>query len=438
MPTTRSPASPQVQELTRALRRISESKTPQESAFLFGEMTREIHPIDGFCSISRRGLKRGEYKVTRTFLDGSLPQSADDSNPWRDWATIPIRTGGFIGEIIAHDEPQVFPHIEITGDPVFGDAFAKFGSCAALPVFDQGEALNWAFSFRYGSGAFSNEAYIHWLMTINLHGRATKNLVTIQEVETLNGRLASQLERVARIQQSLLPERTPSIPGLAIATSYLTSNESGGDYYDFFDLGSDRWGIFIGDVSGHGAGAATVTAMANALLHAQPPGIDGPADTLAWLNKHMAAKRIESNFMTAFYGVYDANGRTLVGANAGHPAPRKMFPSAKSIVPIVGASVPPLGVLESISPEEFTLPLSHGETIVLYTDGVTEAFGGADGRTMFGLDRLDATLSDCTGEPPCVIDSIHAALHAHTGAMTRDDDQTIVALKVVDRSVADA
>lgn len=419
------------------LRRISESKTPQESAYLFGSMTREIYPIDGFCSISRRGLKKGEYKVTRAFFDGSLPQAADDNNPWRDWAKIPIQTGGFIGEIIADDEPQVFPHIEITGDPVFGDALAKFGSCAALPVFDQGEALNWAFSFRHGADAFTNDAYIHWLMTINLHGRATKNLVTIGEVEKLNSQLASQLERVARIQQSLLPERTPTIPGLNIATSYLTSNESGGDYYDFLDLGSDRWGIFIGDVSGHGAGAATVTAMANALLHAQPADMDGPADTLAWLNKHMAAKRIESNFMTAFYGVYDASSRTLVGSNAGHPAPRKMFPDSGAISPIVGASVPPLGVLEKIKPEETSVPLSLGETIVLYTDGVTEAFGGDGSRMMFGLDRLDATLSDCTGDPPCVIDSIHAALHAHTGAMTRDDDQTIVAFKVTPRTDTD-
>jgi len=433
MTTKLQPVSDQVEQLTRVLRQVSESKTPQESSFLFGAMTRDLHPIDWFCSVSRRGLGKGEYKITRAFLDGRLPGSPDESDPWRDWDSIPTHTGGFVGEILAHEQPQYLPDFSLPDDPVFGDALARFGSCAAFPVFDNGEALNWAISFRFGPDAFSMDSFIHWLTTINLHGRATKNLVTIREVEALNTRLAQQLERVARIQQSLLPDRTPSIPGLNIATSYLTSNESGGDYYDFFDLGGARWGIFIGDVSGHGAGAATVTAMANALLHAQPEGIGGPAQTLAWLNKHMSAKRIESNFMTAFYGVYDANNRTLLGANAGHPAPRKMLPSANATFPIVAATAPPLGVLDKITPEETLIDLNLGETIVLYTDGITEAFGGSGGRDMFGLDRFDTTLGRCTGEPPCVIDSIHTALYEHTGAMSRDDDQTIVALKGIER-----
>ncbi|MCB9849011.1 MAG: PP2C family protein-serine/threonine phosphatase [Phycisphaeraceae bacterium] len=438
MPAPSPTTSPEIAHLTRMLRRVSEARTPQESSLLFGQLTRELHPIDGFCSVSRRGLGDGQYKITRAYLKGDLPTEQDTANPWRDWNKLELHRGGFIGEVIARDEPQYFPDLNISDDPVLGDAIAGFGTCAAFPVFDDGEALNWAFSFQRKSDGIPIESFIHWLLTINLNGRATKNLVTIQEVEKLNNQLAAQLERVARIQQSLLPERTPCIPGLAIATSYLTSNESGGDYYDFFDLGSGRWGVFIGDVSGHGAGAATVTAMANALLHAQPPDMGGPADTLAWLNKHMAAKRIESSFMTAFYGVYDANDRTFTGANAGHPAPRQMQPRASATIPIVGASAPPLGVLERIMPEETVVPLGLGDTLVLYTDGVTEAFGGADGRTMFGLSRLDATLSACTGEPPCVIDSIHAALHAHTGAMTRDDDQTIVALKVTNEAAPDA
>lgn len=400
-------------------------------------MTRDIYPIDGFCSISCRGLDDGQYKITRLYLDDSLPQSADDSNPWRDWDSIPLRTGGFLGKVIARGEPQYFPDFEIADDPVLGDAMAKFRSCAAFPVYDNGNAINWAISFRYDTDAFSMDAFVHWLTTINLHGRATKNLVTIQKIEQLNNQLARQLERVARIQQSLLPERTPSIPGLNIATSYLTSDDSGGDYYDFFDLGADRWGIFIGDVSGHGAGAATVTAMANALLHAQPDWIRGPAETLAWLNEHMSAKRIESSFMTAFYGIYDAGSRTLVGANAGHPAPRKMTPDAGNTIPVAHASVPPLGVLDQITPEETSVRLDLGETIVLYTDGITEAFSGDNAREMFGLNRLDNTLGGCTGEPSCVIDSIHTALHAHTGVMTRDDDQTIVAIKAIERNDCD-
>lgn len=415
------------------LRRVSEAKTPQESSFLFGAMTRSIFPIDGFCSISRRGLRPGEYKITRAFLDGEMPTSDQETNPWRDWDSLPVHSGGFIGSVIANEQPQYFPDFNIANDPALGDSLAKFGSCAAFPVFDDGEAINWAFGLRKGADTFPIDAFIHWLMTINLNGRATRNLVTIREVENLNNKLAQQLERVAKIQQSLLPDRTPSIPGLNIATSYLTSDESGGDYYDFIDMGDQRWGIFIGDVSGHGAGAATVMAMANALLHAQPKGLEGPGQTLAWINRHMSAKRIESSFMTAFYGVYDAQKRTLTAANAGHPAPRKMLTDAGRIFAIADATAPPLGVLEEIQPQECSFSLDPGETLVLYTDGITEAFDGGGDRIMFGLDRLDETLGRCTGEPPCVIDSIHTALHTHTGVMTRDDDQTIVAIKAIER-----
>lgn len=438
MPAEPIAANQQIEHLTKMLRRVSEARTPQESSLLFGQLTRDIHPVDGFCSVSRRGLEPGQYKVTRAYVDGALPDGKNDDNPWRDWDALDVHTGGFIGEVISGGDPVYIPELDITGDPVLGDRLAKFGSCAAFPVFDSGEDINWAFTFLTGKDAVPQDAFIHWLLTINLNGRATKNLVTLQQVEALNNQLAHQLERVARIQQSLLPEQTPFIPGLQIATSYLTSDESGGDYYDFFDLGKNLWGIFIGDVSGHGAGAATVTAMANALLHAQPSGMESPARTLAWLNKHMSAKRIESNFMTAFYGVYDANNRTFTGANAGHPAPRKMRPDAKEMKPIVHASAPPLGVLEEITPDEEVITLDRGETLVFYTDGITEAFGGPDGRTMFGLPGLDATLGGCSGEPPCVIDSIHTALLAHTGAMTRDDDQTIVALKVSNESGPDA
>jgi serine phosphatase RsbU (regulator of sigma subunit) len=82
--------------------------------------------------------------------------------------------------------------------------------------------------------------------------------------------------------------------------------------------------------------------------------------------------------------------------------------------------------------EDETVHLAPGDTLVLYTDGITEAFTplkATGDRDMFGTDRLDATLTACSGAPECAIDSVHRALYQHTGAMRRDDDQTLVVLQ---------
>jgi sigma-B regulation protein RsbU (phosphoserine phosphatase) len=169
-------------------------------------------------------------------------------------------------------------------------------------------------------------------------------------------------------------------------------------------------------------------AMLHAILHAYPHQPRGPAEMLEHANQHLASKRIENSFVTAFLAVYDPTTRGLTYARAGHDPP--LFKSADSGASIrrlddVGGA--PLGVLCPMHYEEATLRLQPGQTLLLYTDGVTDA-RDVDGK-MFGVDGIERALAGCTGEPGRVVAAIADPLSRHGGGVRPGDDQTIVAIQ---------
>jgi sigma-B regulation protein RsbU (phosphoserine phosphatase) len=410
------------------VRAISRTRTPQDVNHHISDRFRRLANYDGFITLSCRNLPSGAYKITRFTIDPQADaQRIEASNPWRDWDKLPMYRGGFLGDLIATGYPEVIHRLDIIEDPVLGGQLREFGSCLAVPLYDEGEPLNWAIFLRRDPEGMSIEMLEQSIMTSNLVGRATRNLVMAEEVRRLNEQLQMQLQRVAEIQQSLLPERLPKIKGAKVAASYLTADDAGGDYYDFLPLPNDRWGVSIADVSGHGVGAGTIMAMMHTLLHAAAPDLLAEPDALlGYLNNQLAAKRLEGQFVTAFYGVYDPATGDLRYARAGHPPPRRKLVDG-GVVALNGDGTAPLGIVPDLAAPVSETHLDPGETLVLYTDGIIEAFNRQN--VMFGLEGLDGAISSCSGAPQCLIDSAHEALHKHTGTMTRDDDQTIVAMQ---------
>jgi len=430
--------NPNIAVLLDAMRAVSRETEPNRVLYAFGSRLHKIRPVDVFVSISKRGLAPGEYKITRLFRTSEVygPQGGDDAadeqNPWRDWEEIPTHRGGFVGDVIEEGVPRLFQHVELKGDPALGDDLSDMGSCMAIPLFDAGEAINWTLQFRRDSEGFTLKDLELALLSSNLFGNATRNLVALKRVRELHDQLEKQFEEVARVQQMLLPKRVPKVPGLAIATSYLTSEHAGGDYYDFFEFPDGRWGILIADVSGHGAGAATVMAMLHAILHGYRDERISPDAILTYANERLLAAELEGMFVTAFFAVYDPSKGTLEYSRAGHNPPR-IKTGAGAVRALDGAATVPLGIFADFAPTHEIVRLDEGDTIVLYTDGITEAFGPGGPREgdMFGVKRLDAALEHCSGEPGCVVDSVHSALYEHTHSRDREDDQTIVALRYV-------
>ena len=190
-----------------------------------------------------------------------------------------------------------------------------------------------------------------------------------------NARLYRERSHVAQtLQASLLPEQLPEIPGVRIAARYEplgASTEVGGDFYDIFPTGPDRWAVVIGDVCGKGAEAAALTALARYTLRAVAPL--SPADALRRLNTAILRQRNDLRFITIVYAELDLSGPMprVTFASGGHPPPLLIHRTGP------GRVIECQGTLIGITPDpsltECALELAQGDTLALYTDGVTEA-----------------------------------------------------------------
>ncbi len=415
---------PQIVELLDVMSRI---KDPLEMQREYNSRIRRIQNSAGYVALSVRNLPSGFYRITRMTLDSAAPAVWQDN--WKLGHTLPLYTGGFLGDIVATPEPKLFHHLNVQDDPVLGDLLRDLGSAMAIPLYDAGLVQNWGVIFRHDPTGFSEKELEDQLVRGNLIGGMVKNLVNVRRIEELNTQLSEQMQQVANIQRSLIPQKLPDVPGVSLAASYITSNQAGGDYYDFFDMGHGKWGVVVADVSGHGAGAATVMAMLQTILHDYQDRHKGPGAMLTHANRQLIRKNLDGSFVTAYMGVLDQDRRTLTFANAGHmnPAVRAHDAGVREIPSQGGV---PLGVLDDAEYNAESAALNAGETVVLYTDGITEAFSPPPDKQMFGTKRLLRALGSAPPDPASVIDNIHANLHAHTNSFERADDQTLVAMQL--------
>jgi phosphoserine phosphatase RsbU/P len=411
------------------LRELSIADTPYRVLNSFARGYWPLRPIDYMISLSTRDLPEGQYRITRSIdVAGVLAGSAEmpTAQPRRR-DEIPVHSGGFIGSVIADKHPVLIHDLECRADPVLGDLLRDFGSALFIPLFDEGQPRYWNIQLRKGKEGFSLPELEQAAIVANLVGGTNSRLVLVEQIRQLNAALRQQFEDVARVQRSLLPRQIPDIPGLEIATSYLTSDQAGGDYYDFFRFDDGTWGFLIADVSGHGAAAATIMAMLHGILHAYTGSGRTPDAVLAYANRKLFEAGIEGSFVTAFFAVYDPRSASVTYARSGHNPPLLKDGRTGEIRHLDGDGGLPLGIFEPYEIGSETIRLRPNDTLILYTDGITEAFSAA--REMFGPERLDVALTKCSGAPDCVVDSVHSALYQHTGSRTRADDQTLVAVR---------
>ena len=237
----------------------------------------------------------------------------------------------------------------------------------------------------------------------------------------------SELATARRIQLATLPRELPRRRDFEIAVSYLPASEVAGDYYHFIEIDESRLGVFIADVSGHGVPAALVAAMLNTAVAANAAHADAPALLLERLNL-LFCGNLERQFITAFYAVVDSASATIRFATAGHPAP---FVTRNDEVEELVAEGPVLGRFRSARFLERVAPMGHGDAVVFYTDGVTEAVT-ANGE-QWGEEALRAVAGQ-VGSAPAeqqagrIVESLHRA--ARRGDRL-DDDVTLIVVRNV-------
>lgn len=429
-----NPRIPMIMELVSSMNRVAE---PEDLLERFINTMRQAYGARCYIQLSTRGLGPGQYRITRILIHNDQ-DLVDRSALWHP-ENHPIHSGGILGEIVSMAGPSIVHDLDLRTDSVLGDRLAGFHSAMACPLFEN-EIVNWTILLDPHPNAFTHHDLEEMILRANLVAAMVGNLETARKLVSASLHIQREIEQISRIQEALLPERLPDIPGLKLAVSYQTFDSAGGDLYDIACLGDtlqpwtgepdDRWALLIGDVSGHGPAAAVVMAMVHSILHTYPVRPNGPAEVLRHVNRHLCSKRIEQSFVTAFLAFYDPKTRELTYARAGHEPPLlKQFPHQGDPLRLDAVGELPLGITADVEYSEARLTLQPGQTLILYTDGITEA--GRRSGAMFGIEGIERALTACTGASDCAIRHIAEALERHQINDRPSDDQTIVAIQVV-------
>lgn len=247
-------------------------------------------------------------------------------------------------------------------------------------------------------------------------------------------RVKGALDIAHEVQQRLLPNAAPSIPGFDISGASRYSDETGGDYFDFFTLGDNseqEIAIAVGDVSGHGIGAALLMASARASLRASCTRGVPPATAISTVNALLAKDLIGSGrFMTLFYMELLSGGR-LRWVRAGHDPALLYLPNRDTFDELGGDGMV-LGVIEHFDYEEQCCQsLEAGAIVVIGTDGIWEATDAND--EMFGKHRLREIIRrEASGSAEQIRNAVMQAVEVHIGSAEILDDLTLVVMKKTD------
>ncbi len=238
-------------------------------------------------------------------------------------------------------------------------------------------------------------------------------------------RVAQELEIARMVQARLFPQTLPAFGALEYAGVCVQARQVGGDYYDFLNLGQERLGLVVGDIAGKGIAAALLMANLQANLRSQCAiALDHPQQFLQSVNQLFFENTIESAYATLFFAEYDGRTRRVRYANCGH-LPGLLFRSDDTVERLTSTATV-LGLFPDWDCEIGESALSPGDTLVLYTDGVTEAFN--DRGEEFGEQRLVESVRRHRGQRPrALLDSILGDVKQFSPQEQHDDITLLVA-----------
>ncbi|CAK0768837.1 phosphoserine phosphatase RsbU/P [Azospirillaceae bacterium] len=218
---------------------------------------------------------------------------------------------------------------------------------------------------------------------------------TLRQKEGQLSALRHQLEIAAQIQQSFIPQHFPVSTTFSVYALMKPANEVGGDLYDVFTIDDKRIGFTVGDVSGKGIPAALFMAVSRTLIRLEGTTGATPSRTLEHTNKGLAADNDAMMFVTLYYGSLNSSTGEIAFSNAGHPPPYRITTDGNVSVMSCDSGIS-LGIDEEASFKTEFITLRPGETLFLYTDGITEAFNPNE--EAFGETRLEQCLHRCYNE----------------------------------------
>jgi serine phosphatase RsbU (regulator of sigma subunit) len=276
----------------------------------------------------------------------------------------------------------------------------------------------------------SENATIHDLQIKNQElTQAYNELKAAHEQIVEKEKLERELAVAREIQQSILPRTLPDVKGLDFGGKMSPTRAVAGDFYDVIWLGPDEIGIVVGDVSDKGVPASLFMALTYSLIRAEASrAVKSPRDALLTVNRLLLDMNAANMFVTVLYGILNCATLDFHYVRAGHNLPIVLNVNGQ-VVSLPSGIGQPLGMLPQPEIDEQRIKLQDGGTLLIYTDGVTEAFDAQ--RVMFGEERLAQLLRELhplSAQQIC--DRIDETVNDYTRPLQPHDDITLVTVKV--------
>ncbi len=315
---------------------------------------------------------------------------------------------------------------DVSKDPRYISVNPETRSELAVPLIYQEKVIG-VLDLEHTRRGYFTEDHKRTLTTLAAQiAIAIENARLYEQIARQEQRLERDLALARELQVRLLPQSPPKMPNLEVSAKFVPARAIGGDLYDFVNYSLSRLGIIIGDVSGKGAPAAIYAALVSGILRSHAPIEPGPAEMLSAVNLSLAERRIDGQFVSIIYAVWDDEQRTLQVANSGLPRPIYCHNGKIELIEATGL---PLGLFDEADYDEFSFQAKPGDLFVFYSDGILDA-RNRHGES-FGPSRVEEIVTACaTKSADCVVNKIFKAVTEHASGVDAFDDQTVVAIKV--------
>ncbi len=331
---------------------------------------------------------------------------------------------GVIGTAAQSKEAVLVP--DVTKDPRYIMVNPETRSELAVPLIYKDKVIG-VLDLEHTRRNFFTDDHKRTVTTLAAQvAIAIENARLYEQIALQESRLERDLALARELQVRLLPQTWPKLAHLEIAAKFVPARAIGGDLYDFVSYSHSRTAISVGDVSGKGAPAAIYAALVSGILRSHAPIEPGPAEMLSAVNYSLSERRIEGQFVSLIYAVWDDHDRTLQVANSGLPRPIFCRNGKTQIVEATGL---PLGLFDDAEYDEYTFYCKPGDVFVFFSDGILDASNRAG--ELFGRSRVEKIVEQCHDESvDCVVKRLFSAAAEHAAGLATFDDQTVVAIKV--------
>jgi sigma-B regulation protein RsbU (phosphoserine phosphatase) len=337
--------------------------------------------------------------------------------------SLPITTG-LVGAAVREWRLVNVP--DVLTDPRYVALNSETRSELIVPLFHKGRIIG-VLDLEHTRAGFFNEEHERVLTTLAAQvAIAIENARLYQEVRSAEAQLERDISMAREVQLRLLPPMAPELVNAEMAVRFLPARSIGGDLYDFVEYGDGRMAIVLGDVSGKAAPAALFAALVSGIMRSAAQQRPAPAEMLALLNETIRERKLESQYVTMLFALWDNQSRSLQVANSGAVQPVFCHACASSPVRVEGL---PLGLFPNASYEEMAVTTEPGDVVAFISDGILDAENAAG--EMYGQERLSELLcSRREHSAQEIADAILADVSRFQGEQERFDDETVIVLKV--------